>query len=41
MDWLVIAGIGALIGGFHGLGVAVVGYAAFWAALFVIIEATK
>lgn len=29
MDFLIIGAIGALVGGFHGVGVAVVGYACF------------
>lgn len=41
MDWLLVAGIGAIFGGFYGIGIAVFWYACFWAALFVIIEATK
>lgn len=35
MDWLLVAGIGALVGGFHGLGVAVVSYAAFWLVMII------
>lgn len=36
MDWLLVAAIGFLVGGFHGLGIAVVGYLCFWLVLLFI-----
>lgn len=36
MDWLLVGGIGLLVGGFHGLGVAIVGYLCFWLVLMVL-----
>lgn len=41
MDWIIVIGLGALLGGFHGIGVAIVAYAAFWAVLLILAELVK
>lgn len=33
MDWLIIGGIGLIVGGFHGLLLAIGGYFLFWAVV--------
>lgn len=38
MDLLIVGVIGLLVGGFHGLGVAIVGYVIFWLVIALLLH---